>query len=98
MSAYQNYDAVCAINISTKEKFIYSLERKRWKTIKYKPLTDTELTIIWLSARGSTVDEIAAIIHRSVDAVKSAKKRIYQKIYVKNMVQAAISLVNNRTF
>jgi DNA-binding NarL/FixJ family response regulator len=54
--------------------------------------------ILCLSAQGRTSEDIAAVMYRSVDAVKYYKKELFKKMKVKNITEALICAINNRFF
>lgn len=60
----------------------------RWKTIKFDMLTDFERDVILLSAQGMDMKYMSLKLCKSLDAVKSCKRRLFEKMCVDNIVQA----------
>lgn len=56
-------------------------------------LTERELHVLFYLAKGLTNDEIANILHISVHTVKAHLEAVYEKLVVKNRIQAAIKAV-----
>lgn len=56
-------------------------------------LTEREMNVLFYLAKGLTNDEIANILHISVHTVKAHLEAIYEKLEVKNRIQAAIKSV-----
>ena len=96
LSTCSYIDKIIALNSLTSDKFIYNIKNKKW-TIENnaEQLTDTEKSIIAMSAMGLTVPEIANKLNKAPDTIKSAKKRIFLKLKVYNITQATIYAINN---
>ena len=82
--------------IGTGDRYVYDMNDKFWRKSSEGKLTEVEKSIIVQASRGLTVAEIAANLYKSTDAVKSAKKRIFQKLGVKNMAQAMMHATNHK--
>jgi DNA-binding CsgD family transcriptional regulator len=72
----------------------YSLESHRWKEDAGVTLNDRERDILSLSAQGYTMDEIAERLFMAIDTVKFQKRKIFEKLEVKNIVEA-LSFASN---
>ena len=57
-------------------------------------LNETEKEILTLSMQGLTITDIAERIHRAIDSVKSARRRLFEKLEVNN-ISEAISYATN---
>jgi DNA-binding CsgD family transcriptional regulator len=76
--------------------FKYHLEEKFWSTTLKIELTERELEILRLSARGFTMNDIAKALFISPDTVKFHKKKFFEKLDVSNVSEAIAVLSNNR--
>lgn len=74
----------------------YSLIDHKWHKDKIKALTEEERSILLLSAQGYKMEEIASQICKSVDTVKFYKRRLFDKLEVKNITEALSFASNNR--
>ncbi len=72
----------------------YSLERHKWIKKESMTLGETERDVLTLSAQGYTMNEIAAKLCKSVDAIKSYKKALFSKLGVKNIAEALSYAIN----
>ncbi len=82
--------------VGTGDRYVYDMSDKSWRKSNEEKLTEAEKSIIVQASRGLTVAEIAANLYKSTDAVKSAKKRMFQKLGVKNMAQAMMHATNHK--
>ena len=76
----------------------YSLSEHFWELKHGIKLSETEKLVLCLSAQGQTSEEIALVMHRSVDTIKHYKKDLFKKMNVKNITEALICAINNRFF
>lgn len=76
------------------EYWEYDLSTKRWDEHAAPVLNDTEKTILTLSIQGLTINAIAERAHLAVDSVKSARRRLFDKLEVNN-ISEAISYATN---
>jgi DNA-binding CsgD family transcriptional regulator len=76
----------------------YDLSKKEWTTHKRIRLTQRQKEILALSAQGITMNEIAKELEISSDTVKLHKKNIFEKLGVKNMVEAIHYATNYNLF
>ena len=68
----------------------YSINSRRWKEEKRKVLDEKEKEILSLSIQGYTLSEIADKVCLSLDAVKFYRRKIFEKLDVKNITEAAV--------
>jgi DNA-binding CsgD family transcriptional regulator len=76
----------------------YDLLTKKWIEQKRITLTARQKEILALSAQGITMNEIARKLEISSDTVKLHKKNIFEKLRVKNMVEAIHAATNYNLF
>jgi DNA-binding CsgD family transcriptional regulator len=76
----------------------YDPSSKEWITQKRIKLTPRQKEILALSAQGITMNAIAKELDISSDTVKLHKKNIFEKLGVKNMVEAIHYATNNNLF
>ena len=72
----------------------YSLEYHKWTKNEGITLSDKEKDILSLSARGYTMNEIADHLCVAIDTVKFHKRRLFEKLNIKNIAEA-ISFATN---
>lgn len=72
----------------------YSLEGHKWKEKESLTLSNKEKDILYLSAQGYTMNEIADKLYLAVDTIKFYKRRLFEKLEVKNIAEA-LSYVTN---
>lgn len=72
----------------------YDLSLHRWEEHTAPVLNETEKAILTLSIQGLTINAIAEEIHLAVDSVKSARRRLFEKLEVNN-ISEAISYATN---
>lgn len=76
------------------EYWEYSLDFHKWEEHSVLVLNETEKTILTLSIQGLTINRIAEHAHLAVDSVKSARRRLFEKLEVNN-ISEAISYATN---
>ena len=59
-------------------------------------MSQVEINILILVAQGLSTESIADLMCRAVDTIKSAKKKIFKKLGVKNSVEALAYVINYR--
>lgn len=64
------------------------MDLDRWITTEGVKLSIGEKEVLLLSAQGKTVDEIAKIVSRSKDSIKSRRRAIFEKLDVKSISEA----------
>lgn len=72
----------------------YSIQSRRWVEKEERPLSETERDVLTLSAQGYTMSEIADMLCKSIDAIKSCKQSLFSRLNVRN-ISEAISLAVN---
>lgn len=72
----------------------YSLEKHRWIENKGITLNEKEKDILLLSAQGYTMNEISDKLFLAIDTIKFYKRRLFEKLGVKNITEA-LSLATN---
>jgi DNA-binding CsgD family transcriptional regulator len=79
-----------------KDRWNYSLETHQWEKAGEINLTEREKKIILLSARGFTMNEIAAHLNIGIDTIKNAKRKLFKKLDVKNIAEAITAASNDK--
>lgn len=74
----------------------YDLERNKWIEEAKVKLSDREIEILRLYARGLTITEIAEQIFVSADTVKFHRRKLFEKIGVQNIKEALAYATNNK--
>ena len=72
----------------------YSLDFHKWEAHSELVLNETEKAILILSIQGFTINRIAECAHLAIDSVKSARRRLFEKLEVNN-ISEAISYATN---
>ena len=75
-------------SIHTGEQLIYQAKIKSWYKNILQPLTVKEKQILQFSSEGYTNTDIAKKLSLNINTIKFHKRNIYQKLDVKNCVQA----------
>lgn len=76
--------------------WIYNLESKKWKEGKGIELKDVEKNVLRLSAQGYTTNEIAERLYKSIDTIKSYKRKLFENLGVNNISEAIFCAVNKK--
>lgn len=66
----------------------YSLTKHQWEVKEAVKLTEMERDILRLSSQGYTMDEIATQLCKSIDTIKTYKKRLFAKLEVRSIAEA----------
>lgn len=66
----------------------YSLETHKWTKKEAVVLTEVERDILRLSSQGYTMNDIADELCKSIDTIKTYKKRLFAKLEVKSITEA----------
>lgn len=82
--------------VSSSEYFEYSTVSRRWIKKQMPTLTDGEKSVLTLSIQGYTMSEIADKICLSPDTIKKYRKRIFEKLDVRNISEAIVAATNNK--
>jgi DNA-binding CsgD family transcriptional regulator len=64
------------------------MDLDRWLTVEGVKLSIGEKEVLLLSAQGKTVEDIAKIVSRSNDSIKSRRRAIFKKLEVKSISEA----------
>lgn len=72
----------------------YDLATQCWREQAVPVLNETERTILTLSIQGLKITDIAGQAHLAVNSVKSARRRLFEKLRVSN-ISEAISYATN---
>lgn len=102
--------ALCTVSISTKNKkgnviirnyndaecFEYSFFEHSWHKTEIPILSKEEKQVLLLSAQGYTTSDISKKMHKSVDTIKTYKRRLFDKLDVHNTTEALVNAINYR--
>lgn len=101
--------ALCTISLSSHKKsgnlliqhtespvyYEYSNGSHSWISKRMKPLTDTEKSVLMLSAQGFTTEETAQKLSKSTDTIKSYRKRVMKKFNSSSISEALMFGLNH---
>lgn len=82
--------------VGSSDYFEYSTVSRRWIKKVMPSLTDGEKSVLTLSIQGYTMSEIADKICLSPDTIKKYRKRIFEKLDVRNISEAIVAATNNK--
>lgn len=82
--------------VGTSEYFEYNISSRRWNRRQMPTLSDGEKSVLTLSIQGCTMSEIADKICLSPDTIKKYRKRIFEKLEVRNISEAIVAATNNK--
>ena len=82
--------------VGTSEYFEYNISSRRWNKREMPTLSDGEKSVLTLSIQGYTMSEIADKICLSPDTIKKYRKRIFEKLDVRNISEAIVAATNNK--
>lgn len=82
----------------SKSKFYYeySLNEHKWMKKECITLNEVEREVLILSAQGHTMNDIADMLCKSVDTIKTYKRVLFSKLGVKNITEAMSYAINNK--
>jgi DNA-binding NarL/FixJ family response regulator len=80
----------------TSEFFEYNISSRRWNRRQMPTLSGGEKSVLTLSIQGYTMSEIAYKICLSPDTIKKYRKRIFEKLEVRNISEAIVAATNNK--
>lgn len=83
-------------HVGTSEFFEYNISSRRWSRHQMTTLSDGEKSVLTLSIQGYTMSEIADKICLSPDTIKKYRKRIFEKLEVRNISEAIVAATNNK--
>jgi DNA-binding CsgD family transcriptional regulator len=96
ISHHKNAGNVCIHKQGTEETWELNIENNVWRKSEKPKLTKRETEILRLHAQGLTISQIAEKIFVSSDTVKYYRRRIFERLGVKNIVEALSYAVNNK--
>ncbi len=76
----------------------YSMDDHSFIDKSFKILDNTERKILFLSAQGCKVDEIAKIVYKSLHTIKSRKQQLFHKLEANNIADAMTKARNLMLF
>jgi DNA-binding CsgD family transcriptional regulator len=103
--------AACVVSLSSRDSSVgniemrktdetffwkYSLESRRWREEKGITLSEREKEILLLSAKGYTMNEIADEVCLSLDTIKFYRRKLFEKLDAKNIIEAAAIAANHK--
>ncbi|WP_100074818.1 response regulator transcription factor [Chryseobacterium camelliae] len=74
----------------------FSLETGKWNSEQKAKLSERELEMLRLYARGLTINEIAEKMFLSADTVKFHRRKLFEKVNVQNITEALAFATNNK--
>ena len=83
-------------HVGTSEYFEYNLVTRRWSEKHIPALTQSEKSVLTLSIKGYTINEIADKMFLSTETIKKYRKSVFEKLDVKNMSEAIMAASNNK--
>jgi len=101
--------SLCTLSMSSRKKpgmpiiqemgdhdfYYYSLDKHAWFMREGFNLSETEKDILQLSSQGYTMKEIADVMHKSEDAIKSIKRILFAKLDVRSITEAVFAAINH---
>lgn len=73
----------------------YAFSTHQWDEQVPIRLTQAELDILYYAAQDYSIEEIAEVLYKSIDAIKSTRKNLFKKLNVKSIVGAVQWAKNN---
>lgn len=95
MSSSTNSGNVVIVKGDSSICYDFNLCTKNWKDKRKIRLSRMERDVIMLSACGMTVQGISQYLCRSLDAVKSCKRKLFKKLCVKSISEAITYAMNH---
>lgn len=100
--------ALCTISISSRKTpghliigkkgnrafYQYNLQNHKWEKQDAITLSETEREVLALSTQGYTMADIADIMCKSIDTIKTYKRNLFTKLGVKNIAEALYCAIN----
>jgi DNA-binding CsgD family transcriptional regulator len=96
ISHHKKAGNVCIHKQGTDEAWELDIEKNIWRKSEKPKLTKREVEILQLHAQGLTINQIAEKIFVSSDTVKYYRRRIFERLGVRNIVEALSYTVNNK--
>ncbi len=94
LSTHSNAGQITMHCRGKREYWEYDMQSHKWEIHDTPVLNETEKKILTLSIQGLTINAIAERAHLAVDSVKSARRRLFEKLEVSN-ISEAISYATN---
>ena len=102
--------AICAVSLSPEknigkviisdhtcaDRYVYSFEGRRWEKQPELMLSDREREILQLSVKGLSNKEIGEILFIDANTVKFHKKKLFEKLCARNIIEAVGIAANLR--
>ena len=102
--------AACVVSLASREKvgdiemrktgeinfWRYSIKQRRWIEDNVMTLNEREKDILSLSIQGYTMTEIADQLCLSLDTIKFYKRKLFEKLDVKNITEASAFATNHK--
>lgn len=98
MSAHNAPGHILLQREDSSRMYEYSREHHEWIKKDDLLLSLTEHQVLTLSAQGYTMNEIAEMLCRSIDTIKTCKRLLFVKFGVKNIAEAISYATNYRLF
>lgn len=92
--SFSSYKTAGHIVLKENDYKSYSMEKKRWISLKAFNLSVNEREILYLAYNGSSVKEMCKEMNKSEDSVKFYRKQLFKKLNVSCM-EEAITFVSN---
>lgn len=100
--------ALCTISISSRKTpghlvigkkgnsafYQYNLQNHKWEKQDAIALSDAEREVLILSTQGYTMTDIADVMCKSVDTIKTYKRNLFTKLGGKNIAEALYCAIN----
>lgn len=87
-SVHSDETRVMAGILGTDYLYSYTNEEQGWVPMVVAHLSADELTMLRLSMQGYSMDEIGALMFKSVDTIKFYRRQVFLKLNVKNIPEA----------
>lgn len=102
--------ALCTVSISSRKTpgylvvgkrgnrtfYQYNLQNHEWEKQDAIALSETEREVLVLSTQGYTMADIADVMCKSIDTIKTYKRNLFAKLGVKNIAEALYCAINYR--
>ncbi len=96
ISHHKNAGNVCIYKEGDDQRWTLNIEHNIWHKSVKPILTKREIEILRLHAQGLTINQIAEKIFVVPDTVKYYRRRIFERLAVRNMVEALSYAINSK--
>jgi DNA-binding CsgD family transcriptional regulator len=96
LSHHQHAGNICIYKQGSDELWELNTETSAWRKSEKPRLTKREEDVLRLHAQGLTINQIAERLFVSPDTVKYYRRRIFERLNVRNMVEALSYAVGNK--